>query len=115
MNKRMTQIVTRRKIKQKSKKKKREKENKSENTENGSKTENGKRKKMLDQKILMTFSPNIREESWKQMMLGRSQKILKMTKRQRSLRTQKEKETQQKYRNLSKVMWERIPKEIHTQ
>ena len=74
-----------------------------------------KGRKMLDKKILMTFSPNVREESRKQMMLIRSQKILKMTKRQRSLRTQKQKETQQKYRNLSKVMQERIPKETCTQ
>ena len=43
-------------------------------------------------------------------MMGRSQKILKMTKRKISLRTQNQKEIQEKYRNLSKVKWERIPK-----
>ena len=76
-------------------------------------TEEGE--KMSDQKILMTWSPGVREERQRQMMLARSQKILKMTNRQRSLRIQKEKETLEGHLNLSKVMWKRIQKEILTQ
>ena len=55
---------------------------------------------MLDQKILMTCIPSVREESQKEMMMGKSLKILKMTKREIILRTENLKEIQHKYRNL---------------
>ena len=70
--------------------------------------------KMSDQKILMTWSPDVREQRQRQMMLARSQKILKMTNSQRSLRIQKEKDTLEGHLNLSKVMWKWIQKEILT-
>ena len=70
--------------------------------------------KMSDQKILMTWSPGIREERQRQMMLARSQKILKMTNSQRSRRIQKEKEMLEGHLNLSKLMWKWIQKEILT-
>ena len=103
------------KQKRKSKKKKKEKDEKSENTDNSSKTQMEEGEKMSDQKILITWSPGIREERQRQMMLARSQKILKMTNRQRSLRIQKEKEMLEGHLNLSKVMWKPIQKEILTQ
>ena len=55
---------------------------------------------MLDQKILITCSPSVRKESQKELMMGKSLKILKMTKREIILRTENLKEIQQKYRNL---------------
>ena len=58
------------------------------------------RGQMLDQKILMTCSPNVREESHIELMMGKSPKILKMTTRKIILRTENLKEIQHKHRNL---------------
>ena len=100
MKKRMTRMVTRRKIEIQVERRKRKKIMNQKILNRDQRRKMAEGGQMLDQKILMTCSQNVREESQKELMMGKSLKILKTTKREIILRTENLKEIQQKYRNL---------------
>ena len=93
-------MVTRRKIEIQVERRKRKKMMNQKILNKVQRRKTAERGQMLDQKILMTCSPNVREESHKELMMVKSPKILKMTKRKIILRTENLKGIQHKYRNL---------------